>query len=164
MSDIVEPRLTANFKELGVYGKNPGRETRALESNVKDALKRTEGFINDVIARAVGIIGNRSAFLVQPARDGNFQLLGGKGVVPVNLVDTTFPTAVVLPRRAPNLVCIVKDATGNASAQPIAVTTFEDLANIDGSPSGDSIDVDYACRWYVCDADGTDWWKVVPGA
>lgn len=156
------PRLTANFKELQTYGKNPGRETRALEQHAKEAIGRIEGFINDVIVRAVMAIGNRSAFEVQPVKTTDFQALGGFGVVPVNLVDTSAPRAVTLPRRQPNLVCIVKDATGNASSQAITVSAFESLVNIDGSPASDSIATDYACVWYVCDKDGTDWWKVNP--
>ena len=155
-----KPEMRANFAELGEYGKKPAREIRALEQHTKEAFKRVEGFTNNVLVEAVHAIGNRSMLSVQPVKAKDFQALGGFSVVPVNLVDTSAPRAVTLPQRQPNLMCIVKDATGTASAQPITVNTAEALANIDGSPSGDVIDVDFACRWYVCDTDGNDWWKV----
>lgn len=154
-------KTASKLKELGTYGKDPGRETRELERNIADELKRMRDFINDVLASAVHTIGNRS-FLAPPAvlmkRAGT--LLGGTSVIPVNLLDTEFGPgfAVKLPPRAPGLQCVVKDAKNNASVYSVTVSPTEDLANIDGSPSADVINIDGAYRWYWCD--GPDWWKL----
>lgn len=151
------PQLARTFKELGEYGKNPGREIRELERNVADELKRMRDFLN-LVTGSVFTIGNRSPMTVVPVVDRDGPLVGGKSVAPLNLIDTTSARSMTLPARAEGLLVGVKDATGTAASQNILVAPLEDLVNIDGSPAADTIATDFGVVWYL--SDGQDWWKV----
>ena len=152
-------RLSANLKELGEYGKAPGREIRALERNVADAIKRIQDYANDVLTDAIAVIGNRSPLVVIAAKSGTFPLLGGTSVVPVNLVDTlVVPAVVTLPPRKLGLNVIVKDATFNAAVNDITISPFEPTANIDGQLIPYVLATNNGAIWLTCD--GADWWTV----
>lgn len=151
------PQLPSKFAEVGEYGKNPGREIRALERNVADELKRMRDFVNTVTG-SVFTIGNRSFLVVVPIVDRDGDLKGGLSVAPINLIDTTGARSMTLPPRQAGLNCIVKDATGTASGQNITIAPAEDLVFIDGSPAADVVDVDFGAAWYVCDGDA--WWRL----
>ena len=152
-------RLSANMGQLGEYGKNHGRETRALERNVADAIKRIQDYCNDVLTAAIGVIGGRSPLLVIPIKSGTFTLLGGRSVIPVQLVDTsTTAGTATLPFLVVGMNVIVKDATFNAAANSVTISPPESLTNIDGQLVPYVLATNNGSVWLTCD--GTGWWSV----
>jgi len=152
-------RLSANLGQLSEYGKNPGREIRALERNVADAIKRVQDYCNDVLTAALAVVGGRSPLLVIAAKSGTFALLGGSSVIPVNLVDTSsVASTATLPPLAVGRNVIVKDATFNAAVNSVTISPPEALANIDGQLVPYVLATNNGSVWLTCD--GTGWWSV----